>query len=1230
LILAPYLTHFKVNSKDDKIVSSYSQKQNYLLDKTNLIIEDYNERLKTFSYTTEEGKEAVDSFVGAIDHEAKYLKEYLTNLKGAPAVYDNYTKYAKEATIKTIAFKAATVALNSVVSFGISLFASFVVKSIGSLITYYEDAAEKSTDLSKKASEAFQTLEGLRTEYESLGDRSGWDTADEERALEIQKEIVKELRGQGGVLEGLSNRLDLVNGKYGDQLGILKDITLEQAKQNRAVYDNDVKAKEALLVHEHGGLFAKTRVDFFSGYEDSAAIKANQNASNILKDAGYSIQFDTETAIGSLSFGDLNMKKAEDILKYYDKLSNAIRVLSENLNRDDLENNTLTSSLIEQRDALEEYVSSYREALDAYNENEGIIKIGEYLKENAVESKDAYKDMINELVNSSDGISDFETWILRIAEDTFPELAKEAHDTWGDMPSLIEDVAESADKTADAFANVEAPDWETLNTSIDKIQDAYQSLISAIKEYNASGYLSMDTLQSLLAMDSKYLSCLDVQGKSLRLNTSLFQELTKAELDKARAEAVDQYMTDLKTIAEKEAATTSLHAAEATVIEERALADLSKMLGAAEAATVGYARAAALLDMISAANAKDAEATARATEAYKNRLALIDRVAKQAASGVGGLSNTLNDYSDSSNAAKEAAEQLVKQLEKQQKLLKVEGEAAVEVLEKQIEAIEKERDEYDDAIEDQIDAIEKEKEAYEEAYEDKVEAMEDELEAYQKANEAKIKGLKEEQEALEETTDAQIEKLKEQLEEQTAIYDERIKALQEQRDAIDDLADAEDRELKLAQLRDELARAQTARTKHVYVEGQGWIWTTDDEAIADAENALAEQIRENAREDAIKALEDEIEALENARDAYEETIDAEIEALEKKAEEQDKQLQDEIDRLEEEQEKREEAHREELDRMEEEREAFNENVENRIEKLEEEKVKKDEWYESEIERINNLKKQYEEALDLIGQDWDEYNAKLDAIAKFEAQTFDEMTSYVSSYKESVLANMKAICEANAAAEESVNSLKRAYAELGGGDKVGATTDPFAGVQRTDNNPNDAEQGDQYDAALAEKLAQKNQNRRQVLGGGHTTQGSASSQIGMLGGDGVENIGGLWYVVKHYATGSRSIVGNQAALVHEAGNEIIVRRPNQGRFVYLEDQDGVIPANITSRLFEIGGNTSAWFARQMMNYGHRAGAAASVVTTGDIIIQKPVGDEVDLAKALKQRFGPAITQELKRR
>lgn len=120
-----------------------------------------------------------------------------------------------------------------------------------------------------------------------------------------------------------------------------------------------------------------------------------------------------------------------------------------------------------------------------------------------------------------------------------------------------------------------------------------------------------------------------------------------------------------------------------------------------------------------------------------------------------------------------------------------------------------------------------------------------------------------------------------------------------------------------------------------------------------------------------------------------------------------------------------------------------------------------------------------------------------------------------------------------------------------------------------------------------------------------------------------------FKAKKYAKGSKTIDKDQLANVDEQGSELVVRQPESGRYTYLETGDGVVPADITSRLFEMGGNPDEWFNKQLAKHvalsnvqNHTVGGAVSV---GDIYIQNPVGNTNELAKEIVLKLPNALLQ-----
>lgn len=73
-----------------------------------------------------------------------------------------------------------------------------------------------------------------------------------------------------------------------------------------------------------------------------------------------------------------------------------------------------------------------------------------------------------------------------------------------------------------------AADVETLSSELDTLQTTYDALKGAVDEYNKNGYMSIDTLQTLLTLDNSYLALLSMENGQLSLNTTELDNKTNA------------------------------------------------------------------------------------------------------------------------------------------------------------------------------------------------------------------------------------------------------------------------------------------------------------------------------------------------------------------------------------------------------------------------------------------------------------------------------------------------------------------------------------------------------------------------------------------------------------------------------------------------------------------------------------------------------------------------------
>lgn len=97
------------------------------------------------------------------------------------------------------------------------------------------------------------------------------------------------------------------------------------------------------------------------------------------------------------------------------------------------------------------------------------------------------------------------------------------------LPELIRNAKEEAEALSDAF------NLDSFNKSMDKVQSSYSTLTNAAKEYNKYGAYSVDTLQSLFSLDSKYLQMLVSQDGQLAINGTSLQRDVQQQLNEAKS-----------------------------------------------------------------------------------------------------------------------------------------------------------------------------------------------------------------------------------------------------------------------------------------------------------------------------------------------------------------------------------------------------------------------------------------------------------------------------------------------------------------------------------------------------------------------------------------------------------------------------------------------------------------------------------------------------------------------
>jgi hypothetical protein len=137
-----------------------------------------------------------------------------------------------------------------------------------------------------------------------------------------------------------------------------------------------------------------------------------------------------------------------------------------------------------------------------------------------------------------------------------------------DILKQLEIVAPSATEKQQELAQ-SVKDAETQMTeasqAIDDLQKGYQTCKTAAEEYNKTGYVSMDTLQSLTALGPQYLSMLMNENGQLEINTESAKKLTAATIQTQRAALLAKTLTNIQQTNTLESAQKVLNEAKAAI-----------------------------------------------------------------------------------------------------------------------------------------------------------------------------------------------------------------------------------------------------------------------------------------------------------------------------------------------------------------------------------------------------------------------------------------------------------------------------------------------------------------------------------------------------------------------------------------------------------------------------------------------------------------------------------------
>ena len=609
-------------------------------------------------------QDAIDDYKASLNGAKPSISNFITSLKQSKVNAEAAGEATEGFSIKLLVLRARALLLNAALGVGIGLLVSWGTKKITEAAQRVQNVATQSKEAADAAQSTTSSLKDLVSAYEELGDKSGWDTEDFDQAKDIQAEILDLAKEQGTLDEDKLGKLDLQNGKYEEQLDLLQDITAEQLEASRYELTQNKDAQGDKLVDTAK---KNNRTHYLTVWSAPEMDMGDQ-----IKNAG----IDVFNKFGGYGPDDLN--DADSIVDYYNEVGKALKYVIDNTTEAERAAggtyHSLYKFLLDEQSALRDDVDSYNDSTDAINNNTNarrklqavdfwqndnnnsmdvsftFDKVNTAIQtlENTIDGFDASK--LNELLwGTNEGLSDEQAQALANLRKALTDMDFSA-DTNGVnafIQALVKVgiVAQSSANGVDALA-AGAQKMEDISSKMDEIQSAYKASTSAMEEYNQYGYMSLDSLQSLLTMNTEYLNCLELVNGKLQINKQSYAELLAAEYAEAAATILSNAQHEVANLTADDTAESTDDLKEKTEAEKTALENLLPALKNATAATATYSAAQEFANEVEKAGERgvDPAKLEEITNRTNTQLSLLYTNMNAALKGGQKLTNQLNGF----------------------------------------------------------------------------------------------------------------------------------------------------------------------------------------------------------------------------------------------------------------------------------------------------------------------------------------------------------------------------------------------------------------------------------------------------------------------------------------------------------------------------------------------------------------------------------------------------------
>ena len=568
------------------------------------------------------------------------------------------------------ALKAATLALNMVfamfagwvISAGMNAFINWMKNAkthSEQLISTMEDAHDAAEEAQQDVDDIQQKLDDLDQKVKDLGAEKIEDIVDPQEKAKIQEInnlLETQLRLKKQIADDENNKAnkaasDVFNDKSEVVVSNETPTSYAEADPNgigvTVTPSKNVTRTEALREHtarvnELSDAYVKLMSDENATDEERAQAKKNlEDEISLTNDAG--------TKVSELAdMYETDASKYGDVSSEVQECTDSMQGASDALER---ANNLLNGTTSVENTNLDAFKSKFKDVIEEIDN--GYLSMQEAIAQyKDLSPLQAFGSMTGEAIINIDSDTAHQTEAEATALAKLHEIADANNISFEDLIGAFEQLGIVATSDTSGIANYATQLEETMK-AIDSLQSSYKSCSSAVEEYNKYGYLSTDTMQSLLQMDTEYLNCLDLKDGKLQINKQRYAELLAAQYAQTEMEAIEQAITELNTIAKEDSAEKTESLTTATEEEKNKLVALCPAL---KDATTGTGElAAALAAAQGAANGDNTDEVQAKIDSVMNalntKLTLLHNNMNAAINNGNALSNQLGGFSNSTKSA---------------------------------------------------------------------------------------------------------------------------------------------------------------------------------------------------------------------------------------------------------------------------------------------------------------------------------------------------------------------------------------------------------------------------------------------------------------------------------------------------------------------------------------------------------------------------------------------------